>query len=76
MAIKKFSIPNQKTFIFKNENAEQIDEFVNEWIQKQVLKGQPPVLGKCFSNHYSGEIIYVYFFTEQKEIEVAEPKKN
>ena len=59
--------PKQKTFRFeKDETIENIDKTVNDWMLS-LLKTHAtmPLLSKNFSNHATGQIYYVYIYTDE-----------
>lgn len=66
--------PQLKTFVFKRKwwqkklTAEQIDEMTNAFMKEKALAGNAPMPGKCFSNHKTGEIVYVIAYTDKEEI--------
>lgn len=74
---KTIPVVRQKTFCFAGtQDAKQNDTEVNNWIQEQTIKKQPPFLGKVCCNHDTGDIIYVYMFTEQVKVMVPKEVKK
>jgi hypothetical protein len=70
MADKKtIPFPRQKTFIFSsNKDASEIDNEINEWSLEKVKEGKGPMLGKCFANHDTGDIYYVFMYLDKVEV--------
>lgn len=66
--IPKISIPTQKTFKFSGgKSAEKIDEEINAWLEKTTRDGMPAMLGKVSCNHATGEMYYIFMFTQTKD---------
>lgn len=64
----KINIPTQKTFRFNAKHTpEKIDEEINEWLEKTTRDGKPAMLGKMSCNHATGDIFYVFMFTNVKD---------
>lgn len=67
--------PATKTFIFsKGTTSENIDERCSEWLKKMASEGQAPMPGKCFSNHLTGDVYYVFIYMASAEFPALEEK--
>lgn len=74
---REITYPKTKTFIFKEGTEPSIiDETCSEWLMKMARENQAPMPGKCFCNHKTGEIVYVFIYMGIAQIPVLELKSK